>query len=68
MTQTDEISLSIYDYWKYSPSREQYESEDIMQHATYNTVYFFSLFGICSVRWKEMVKENKLEEGSSKEF
>lgn len=62
MNVAPDVSVSLRDYWRFSPTQDQYESDEYMQNGTYRFTLFFSRFGITSYRWKMLTKKNKLEE------
>jgi len=61
MSTARDISLSVFDYWRYAPEREQYKSDEHIQNSTYRLTLFFSYLGITSNRWEMLTKQNKLE-------
>lgn len=52
-------SLSLFDRYRYAPTREQYRNPESIQHGSYWSSLLFAAFGITSARWDRIARENK---------
>lgn len=51
--------MNVLDRLRYAPSREQWRSDEHVQHGSYRLRRLYAIFGITSARWALLTRENK---------